>query len=130
MNKPRFFRACLAIFAGLLAATPVAAESSLARVVGIYVELAPGLLSERTGRSAEAGLPLCAEVRIPSKDGSTARLAIVRLNGVAAGLGDVVEVNLGERGSALLTGPRPAQPRVVRIETRADSMFAQSAGAP
>ena len=108
----------------LLATLPaLAAETADARVVGIYVELAAGLYAERSGSKAEADLPLHAEVRVPGRNGAPARLLMVQMNGVDLGLGDLVEVNLGERGQTLIAGPRPTRAHVVRLQSRADAML-------
>jgi len=104
---------------------PEAAAPTSARVVGIYVQLAPGLMMERNGSSAEAGLPLYAEVRTIAREGAPSRLVLIPLEGVKAGLGDTVEVALGERGAGLLTGPRAAQSRVVRVQAPAERTLVQ-----
>lgn len=97
-----------------LPAMPVATVS--ARVIGLYVQAAPNVLAERSGNSAESGLPLFAEVRLPARDGAPSRLATVRVEGISVGIGDLVEVSLAESGQARITGARPAQARVVRVQ--------------
>lgn len=111
--------ACLGLSgcAELAALLPDAPPPTDARVVGLYVQLAPGLMMERTGSSAEAGLPHYAELRTVPRDGSPSRLVMVPLEGERAGLGDSVTVALGDRSTGLLTGPRAAQTRIVRVQT-------------
>jgi len=116
--------------AELATVLPAAHASTSARVVGLYVRLAPGLMMERTGSSAEAGLPLYAEVRTIAREGAPSRLVLVSLDGVKAGPGDTVEVALGERGAGLLTGPRAAQSRVVRVQMPAERTLVQRLTAP
>jgi hypothetical protein len=123
MNPLHPLRAWLFALACLGAAAPAAAETALARVTGIYVELAPGVLSERRGISAEEGKPLVAEVRVPAHDNVPARDTLVRMNDIDAAAGDTVEVRLGEHG--FLSGVRPAPAAIVRIETHGETQIAQ-----
>lgn len=108
----------------LIPAVPPANAAS-GRVVGLYVQHAPGVYAERTGSSAEADLPVYAEVRTTPRNGGASQLALVPLQGVDAGLGDTVEVALGERGTAFVTGARAAQARVVRVTGRNEPTLVQ-----
>ncbi|HEY4371110.1 MAG TPA: hypothetical protein VGN52_04155 [Burkholderiales bacterium] len=116
--------ACLAALLAGCNSLPVSHGATLARVTGVYVEVAPGVHSERSGRPAEAGKPLVAEVRVPGLDGAPAKIAMVRVGNMEVAPGDSVEVNLGERG--MLTGVRPAAAYIVRIDTPADTAIARN----
>jgi len=109
--------ASLAALLCLFVNLPASAQSATGRVVGLYVELAPGVMIERAAGMAEPGRRMFAEVRVPPKDEQGAKLVLIDMNGMVAGLGDTVEVTLGEKGRGLLTGPRPTPPRLVRVET-------------
>lgn len=135
MHKTRLLSLSLACLAGLM--LPACAELSAlipsvppanaasGRVVALYVQHAPGVYVERTGSSVEANLPVYAEVRTTPRDGGASQLALVPLQGVDAGLGDTVEVALGERGTAFVTGARAAQARVVRVTGRNEPTLVQ-----
>jgi hypothetical protein len=110
--------------AGNLSSLPPA-DATSAKVTGIYVKLAPGLMMERTGSSAQADLPVFAEVRTQARDGAPSRVALVPLDGINAQPGDTVEVALGDRGTGLITGARPAPQRIVRIIAPAGQTVAQ-----
>lgn len=108
----------------LLASRP----PTVGRVIGVYVELSPGVHAERSYTAAQEGRPLVAEVRLPGRDGTPARIAMMRMDGLDVQPGDSVEVALGERG--FVTGARPAPARVVRVEARADTNVARADSAP
>lgn len=116
--------ACLVVMLAGCGNLPATHGATLARVTGVYVEVAPGVHAERSGRAAEAGMPLVAEVRVPGHDGAPAKIAMVRVGNLDIQPGDSVEINLGERG--LLTGVRPAAAYIVRIDTPADTAVARN----
>jgi hypothetical protein len=121
-------KAGMAVMAAMLCMAlshPAAAQTVSGRVVGIYVELAPGVMSERTAALAGADRPAYVEVRTAAQEAQPSRLVLVNMNGMAADVGDSVEISLGEKGRGRLTGPLPAPPRLVRVEARSDTLVAQ-----
>jgi hypothetical protein len=120
--------ASLAALITLLAALPAAADTVDARVVGLYVETAPGLYLERAGdyaalRNGIDKSQLRAEVRVSGIQGAPARMLMVRVGDLDLRTGDLVEVNPGERGNKFITGVRPTKPFVVRLQARGDTVL-------
>ena len=66
MNKLSALHVCLAVSACLFGIAPAAAQTTLARVTGVYVEVARGVQAERS-TTAPDSLPMLAEVRISGK---------------------------------------------------------------
>ena len=112
MNHLHPLRACVVLLACLCGAAPVAAQTTLGRVIGVYVEVAPGVHAERS-TTFEDPRPQIAEVRLAGSEGTPARTLMVRAGDLALVPGDTVEINLGERG--MLTGVRATAPYVMRM---------------
>jgi len=127
MNKLYPLRACVAVLACLCGVAPVAAQTTLARVIGVYIEVAPGVHAERSTTDPDSR-PLLAEVRLAGREGTPTRTLMIRTGSLPVNPGDTVEINLGERG--LITGVRAVAPHVVRIAPGNGIELVQRAATP
>jgi hypothetical protein len=109
--------------AACLCASPVHAQSASARVLEVYAEVAPGVMTQRALLPVQIHKPLFADVRLISKTGLVARTLLVALGDVRTAPGDVVEVAMGEHGR-MVAGPFRAPTRVVRVESEQDVRLA------